>query len=177
MYICSFDSDEPVREVLAAAHLIDPETTLYITGNSKKMDKSLSSNLASNVKFTGYLEEIEYVQMLQSCDAIVTLTKNPNTMQCGAYEAVAVGTPLVIGPDRAMVDYFSRGRVVAEISPEGVATAISRAVLEKESLSADISELLLVRSGQWDKVFENLLNIVKRATGVYGDLNPTALKK
>lgn len=108
LMVSSFAADEPVQEVLTAMKdFIDDEVYLYITGNYKKLDKRVQGMAPSNVEFTGFLEEQDYINMLFSCDAIMVLTMASACMLCGCYEAVSAGRPLITSDKDVLRDYFT----------------------------------------------------------------------
>ena len=107
----------------------------------------------------------EYLALLNSCDAVMTLTTNPHTMQCGAYEAVSVGKPLVMGPDKAMVDYFFKGNVVSRLEAPDLARSINEVLERGEVLRRETKELFEERSVYWEGLFQSLNDILVTGTG------------
>ncbi len=128
LFICTFSDDEPVADVLEAARLLGDGTTVHVTGNVQGKRPDLPGQAPPNVHFTGFLPEDEYQSTLASCDVVLALTTKPHIMQCGAYEAVSAHRPLVIGPDEAMVQYFSKGRIATEIDSVSIAAALKEAL-------------------------------------------------
>jgi hypothetical protein len=159
LYVCSFDEDEPVEAVLAAAELLREDFRFHVTGNFRKPGwKEIVSSAPANVRFMGFVAEDEYQSMLVSCQVVVTLTNLPHIMQCGAYEAVAAGTPLVFGPDQAMVEYFSRGCLSTELDPASIAQAIGAAAGDRTRLGAEIRNLRQERDADWQRMKADLLS-------------------
>ncbi len=166
LYICSFDDDEPVQEVLAAASNMGSEYIFHITGDFRKpKGQDIVSAAPPNVILLGFLLEEEYLIRLHSCDVVVTMTKFPHIMQCGAYEAVAAEKPFVFGPDQAMVDYFSKGCISTVLDPDSISDAIARAVKDQPRLIEEIRELKSERGRDWMKMKSRLLAKLPHGSG------------
>src|SRR5208283_3617477 len=89
MVPCSFDADEPVREIYEAAGMM-PETTFYVTGNYSRLNRKLLRMCPANVTMSGFLSENDYDSMLNSADAILVLTTDDYPVRPrGASEAIA----------------------------------------------------------------------------------------
>lgn len=151
LFICTFADDEPLDEVIKAAELLGDEVLFHVTGNPAKAESGIVSSAPSNIVFEGYLAEKDYQSLLASVDVVLTLTTMPHTMQCGAYEAVAAFRPLVFGPDNAMVEYFSQGRVVTQLDGKSIAASISEAIKRGDQLKHEARQLHSERSEWWDK--------------------------
>jgi glycosyltransferase involved in cell wall biosynthesis len=145
-----------VADVLDAARALGSGFTVHITGNQAKADAGLVDSAPDNVQFTGFLPEEAYQSLLTSCDVVLTLTIIPNIMQCGAYEAVSAGKPLVMGTDKAMSDWFFKGRVTTEISGSAIAEALGLAVRDREKLQNETSALRIERGRDWELLYTEL---------------------
>ena len=155
VFICSYSPDEPLREVLKAARRLSGDYRIYITG---KLKKNRLNGLAvpDNVILTDFLSEPDYIKLLSSSDAIVVLTNTDNCMVCGAYEAVALGKPLILSNKKVLRDYFFQGVIFTENTPQHLAESIMRAIAEKTSLEADIKDLKAVLEQSWAEQSEAL---------------------
>jgi glycosyltransferase involved in cell wall biosynthesis len=136
--IATFAKDEPVAEVLAAARELGAEYQFYVTGNHRKLDPALAAATPPNVSFTGFLSEPQYWSALRQSDLIVDLSLMDNCLVCGAYEALAVGTPLVLSGNTASVDLFSGVARFADNSAASIAQAIREARTGAAALRAQI---------------------------------------
>lgn len=114
--ISTFDTDEPIDAVLQAAKLLGQEFSFLLTGNPERCHSSRSVGVPDNVRFTGYLPEQQYIDTLASADAIMVLTTQEHTLNCGAYEAVSLGKPLILSDTTTLRSYFSAGAVY--VGPE-----------------------------------------------------------
>ena len=114
--ISSFSEDEPLTEVLEAAARVE-ECTLYITGKVPRKRASLMNVKRSNVVFTDFLPEEEYIQLIQSVDVLLALVTQDNLTLCGACEAVAAEKPLVTSNWPVLKQYFSQGSLYVDNTP------------------------------------------------------------
>lgn len=105
--ISSFHLDEPIQEVIESMReFTGQDICLYISGNYNKLDKKVRENAPANIKFTGFLDEDEFINMLFSVDVIIVLTKIEYCMLCGCYEALAAGKPLLTSNKEVLKSYF-----------------------------------------------------------------------
>ncbi|MBW1782866.1 MAG: glycosyltransferase, partial [Deltaproteobacteria bacterium] len=132
VFVCSFEKDEPYLEIIQAARLIDLSISLYITGPYQKAGRDMLDQAPPNVVFTGFLSDQDYVDLLYSCDAVIDLTVMQNCLVCGAYEAVALGKPVILSGTEALKKYFSKGAVYTENRPWEIAAAIMHALKNRE---------------------------------------------
>lgn len=137
----TYASDEPVNELFDAASLT-PEITWVLTGNAPKRFKDLAP---SNIIFTGFVSNDEYLEVRLKASAIFALTKRESTMQSAGYEALASTTPLVTVPTRVLKSYFEEGALYTELEPSELAKAAKQVLSEestwKERISARRSEI------------------------------------
>jgi glycosyltransferase involved in cell wall biosynthesis len=159
VFICSHASDEPVREVLEAASLAS-EVTVYITGSGDRTRSLYRDLIPPNVVFTGFLAEDAYQSLLASSTAVVALTTMPNTLLCGAYEAVSLGKPLIVSDQTVLRQYFSKGRVLTDNSAGSIADAIRGAVTDAERLGAESRSLGQELTVNWQRQMTDLVAIL-----------------
>jgi len=151
--ICSYNIDEPVAEILNAAKLLqNTDISIYLTGDSR--GKFFQNELPENVILTGYLSDEKYWQLLWESDLIVDLTKRDNCLVCGAYEAVAVGKPMLLSNSEAIQDYFTRGVVYTKNSGRDIAINIKKALDSADCLAYQVIELKSHLKLNWEPVGE-----------------------
>lgn len=121
--VCSFNYDEPIAEMLAAASLT-PDIQFYMTGNPKHLSAELKSKMPSNVQLTGFVSTAAFGGLLTSADAVLTLTTRDHTMLRGAYEAIYQGTPVVVSDWPILREFFSDGAQHVDNTPAGIAAAL-----------------------------------------------------
>jgi glycosyltransferase involved in cell wall biosynthesis len=156
VYICSFLPDEPVEEMLGAARRLGDEFQICVTGRVPKRFQNLARSAPGTVTFTGFLPEEEYVSLLGSADVVMVLTKRENTLLCGAYEGVSLRKPLVLSNQAVLRDYFKKGVVLTENTPEAIEAAIRKAARERVRLGVELAELVPELQADWASRFEQL---------------------
>ncbi len=121
--ICSFNPDEPLNEIwLAARQLTDVD--FYVTGKLKDAPARLLEQKPQNVRLTDYLSLDLYAGLLQASNAVMVLTTRDHTMQRGAYEAMALGTPIITSNWRLLRETFGKGALFVDNSPEDIVKAV-----------------------------------------------------
>jgi glycosyltransferase involved in cell wall biosynthesis len=136
----TFSQDEPVEDIIAAARKL-PEVRFHITGNPKHARSRIPQSLPANVRLTGWLPESEYAGLLRASDAVMCLTTHDHTMQRGAYEAMALGKPLVTSDWGVLRKTFCRGTIHVENSPDAIVAGVVRAMRECRDLAASMEWL------------------------------------
>jgi glycosyltransferase involved in cell wall biosynthesis len=155
LYICSFGSDETYLELIKAAVKIK-NVNFFITGDNRKKNVRLYQKITPNIFFTGYLPDSEYWSMLRSVNLAVDLTNREHCLVCGAYEAVAVGTPLILSDTHALKSYFYKGAVYVSNNAESISQQIITGLKYENKLRQEIIELKKELSAFWQKRFNNL---------------------
>ena len=124
--ISTFAQDEPFEAVLDAAKSLPDHVHFYVTGDSDKLTPSVRRKIRTNMTLTGYLDEHAYWELLVSCNAIIDLTTMPDCLVCGAYEAVAVGKPLILSRNAASLEVFGGRAELVDNTPTEIAGAVMR---------------------------------------------------
>ncbi|MBK7105264.1 MAG: glycosyltransferase [Ignavibacteriae bacterium] len=153
-YICSFSYDEPYFELIEAAKNL-PDVQIFITGNYPIAN--ITPEKYEHVKFTGYINNYEYRTLLKSVDAIISLTRNEDTMQRAGSESISVGKPLILSDTKMLKNYFTQGTVFVKNTPEEIANGITELRNEFEKYSFEIIKFQKERSEK----FDNKLNEIK----------------
>jgi len=138
-YICTYDTDEPYKEVVQAGRLLSPDIHIYVSG--RKKDKLLAESPPPNVVPTGFLSEADYVRALQKADIVMVLTTLQDCALCGAYEGVSAGRPMVLTGTQTLRRIFSKGTVYTENRAESIARSIEEAVEKKSELAKEVARL------------------------------------
>jgi glycosyltransferase involved in cell wall biosynthesis len=155
-YICTFSYDEPYFELIKAAGKLS-DVQVYITGNYPIVN--INPDDYKHVIFTGYINNEEYRSLLKSVDAIITLTRNEDTMQRAGSEAVSVGKPLITSDTKMLRNYFTQGTVFVDNTVEGITEGIIKL---KDNYDLYSSEILKFQENR-KKMFINKLNEVKES--------------
>jgi glycosyltransferase involved in cell wall biosynthesis len=163
VFVCSFDEDEPVEAAIEAARGLDPSWQMFVTGNYRRHLRRLPVLQAppATVKLTGFLGDAEYQTLLRSADVVMALTTHDHTLMCVAYEATALGKPVVASDTAAMREYFHKGFVFTDNSAASIREAISKAVREAPQLSADVGSLRSELHTDWHRRFAELLQLLR----------------
>jgi len=174
VFVCTYAPDEPYREVIEAARLLDPSVTVMVTGDYRRVD---ALRPPDNVYLTGFVSERDYIALLQIADAIVDLTSIEDCLVCGAYEAVALAKPLVTSDTAALREYFHRGTVYTKHDRRSLAAAMTDALDNSDRLAAEMRGLRVELSRNWARqrdALRRLLPLDGRAR-TRNDLLPLAM--
>jgi glycosyltransferase involved in cell wall biosynthesis len=153
--------DEPLREVLEAAREL-PGVTFHVTGRNDRVAQ-LDPPPAPNVHFTGFLAEADYHALLRAADAVVCLTTRNHTMQNGACEALAHGTPIVTSDWPVLRDYFSAGAAHVDNSAEGIKRGVEAVLRDPEAYRTSVRLLREQRTAEWMQTRQHILDLVNAA--------------
>jgi glycosyltransferase involved in cell wall biosynthesis len=149
--IATFVRSEPIGAVLDAAARLGPEFQFYVTGNDRNLAPALRAAKPVNVTFTGFLSELQYWSALRGTDLVVDLTLVDNCLVCGAYEALAVGTPLVLSRSAASVDLFDGAALFVDNSANEIALAIREAKISAADLRAQVNLVRERLRSRWEE--------------------------
>lgn len=159
LVICSWASDEPYCEVIAAAASL-PEVTFYITGNSKAREANCDCFIPSNVVLTGFVSENDYHLLLKNSGIIVDLTTREDCLVCGAYEAIAVGKPVVLSNTNALRSYFGDAAIYVDNNSASIGDGI-RNILNAYNEVSDKAKLNSQEvEKQWLQLFGGLQKLL-----------------
>lgn len=155
LVISSFAEDEPIEEILQAFGKDEMSFfSLYISGNSTKLNKSLHE-IRPNITLTGYLSDVDYVDLLFQVDAVIVLTKMEYTLLCGCYEAISAEKPLITSNSAVLHQLFT-GAMFVQNDPDSIADGVRQIFNELpkyKSKSLDMKRELILN---WDERFEGL---------------------
>jgi glycosyltransferase involved in cell wall biosynthesis len=138
--ICTFAGAEPIEEVFVAARLL-PDVTFYVTGDPKRASPQLLSQKPDNVMLTGFLRGGVYSGLLHNVHGLMILTKQPNDLSCGAYEALSVHKPAIISDWAGSRRCFKRGFVYVQNTPEAIADGVRELLENQAQLTAEITAM------------------------------------
>jgi glycosyltransferase involved in cell wall biosynthesis len=141
VFICSFAEDEPYEEVIEAGRILGHDFSIHITGNPRKLKKKIRQNLPANIRLTGYLPEKAYLDLMRRADVLMDLTTREDCLVCGAYEAVALGKPLVLSDTKALRSYFHQGAVFTQNDRKSLSQSIEEAWRDRQKLKREMSLL------------------------------------
>ena len=137
--VATYRPDEPIDAIIAAAATM-PDVHFAFSGPAERYRRAPGPVLP-NVRFTGFLADSEYWRLLAQARVVCDLTLKPDCLVCGAYEALAVGRPMVLSDNPATRDLFGSAAVLTGDSPEEIAAALRQAIEERERLESNASKL------------------------------------
>lgn len=158
--ISTYAGDEPIAAVFEAARAIGPAMHFYLTGNAAKCPPALRATLPENVTLTGFLSEPDYWSTLASCDIVIDLTTMDNCLVCGAYEAIALGKPLLLSRNQASVDLFTGLADFTQNEPQEIAAALLRLRTRLTDVLRDHAEQRRLFEARWAAYAAELTSFV-----------------
>lgn len=163
VFISTFSNDEPFSNFIIAASFFSNKYIFYITGNyNMAVKKGLLdlNKIPNNVKLTGFLSEKDYLDLLESASFVVIITTNEYTLNCGAYEAIALGKPMILGDTQTIREYFSKGAVYTNSTVESIRECIETIDLRLHQYREEIDLLKNQLQSDWNQRFLELLGII-----------------
>ena len=121
LVIATYAPDEPIPEIIEAATICEEDVDFLFSG---KMPPQITGMLPANARSLGYLQEDEFYAQMATSTVIIDLTKMEHCLVCGAYEAMALGVPLVLTDDPASRELFGQGIRFTSNTPAEIADAI-----------------------------------------------------
>lgn len=161
VYISSFDSDEPVEEVLETSKLFKDTLLFYWTGRQPLRFKKKYLNRYSNIIYTGYLDYSKYYELLSNAECILILSREDEILQCGAYEGLNANVPLVISDNTASREYFSDAAVFTKITPEEIKNAIDTAIANRIRIIENSKRIRAEREIEFNQLINTLIKRIK----------------
>ena len=151
--VCTYADDEPIDEMLGAIADSRMEFNVNITGRPSRRVVELVRDLGlvDRVNLTGFLPRPEYLCLLATSDVVMVLTTLDHCLTCGAYEATALGRPMVLSDTIAIRGHFSRGAVYAKPKSESIRLALEYALGDRERLGVEVSLLRNELERHWQE--------------------------
>lgn len=172
----TFSVDEPVDAVLAAARQLS-EARFFVTGDLRDARSVWLTERPANLTFTGFLPEDDYAGLLRAADVVVVLTTHDHTMQRGAYEALALGKPLVTSDWPLLRTTFSRGTIHVRNQPVDIANGVRRALAAQRQLRTEMHSLKNERAVLFAGRLEELLRVAGLLTVVGPAVASSAVRR
>lgn len=157
--VCSFNYDEPIAEIIAAARAL-PQVRLLMTGDPRRLPVELRQALPENVTLTGFLSDSAYGGLLNTVDAVMSLTTRNHTMLRAAYEAVYQGTPVIVSDWPVLRAAFDEGAVYVDNSAPGIIEGIQRMQREQAPLREGARRLRTRKLERWEVTLRELQQVV-----------------
>lgn len=160
VYVASFSSDEPIDVVIEAARLA-PEVTVWLTGKPKGRAIDLLKQPPPNVKLLGFLSREDYLSALAGADVVVALTTRDHTMQRAAYEAIYLGTPVVVSDWPILRENFQEGALWVENDGHSLADAWRTAIPQRDELRRRAEVLRQKKLSRWRENYGRIIELLE----------------
>jgi glycosyltransferase involved in cell wall biosynthesis len=154
--ISTWAADEPLGAVLEAARQLPPPLFFTITGRPRG-PLADAARATERVRLSGFVSEQDYLALLARARVVVDLTTREDCLVCGAYEALALGRPLVVSDSRALRELLRDGAIFAENEPAAVALAVSEASADEAKWAAQSAARREAYRHEWRAAAEQLL--------------------
>lgn len=147
LWVSIFAQDEPLDEVLAAAHRL-PDVDFQITGNVVKLSPETLARAPENVEFVGLRWGPAYGELVAGADVLLVLTTERGSVPRAAYEAVYARRPLVVtdGPE---LNRFFPFAVPVRSDADGIARGVREALDRYDELVERADEAAAVQAERW----------------------------
>lgn len=155
MVVSTFDSDEPIGEIVDAAKRLPSHIRVFFTG---KYGQTFSEDERLELKefgifLLGFVDECSYQNLMYHSDLVLVLTKKEYILNCGAYEALSLLKPMVLSNTETIKNYFSSGCLYTTPDSNEIFEKVLLAEGSIDDLCKDIEKF---RSGvelEWAKKF------------------------
>ena len=160
-----FDPDEPLDVITTAACEL-AECDVIITGDDARLARRHRHRLLaeSHVQFTGWLEQPQYLKLIDSADVVVALTCDPYSVMRSAYEAIYLGKATVLSDTPTLRSYFSPS-VFVENSPAAVVSGVRNVVVDYELWIDQMRARYQILIERWTNQQAALESAISRANG------------
>ncbi len=149
---CSFNSDEPIAELLVAARQA-PEITFVLTGNTARaVGRHDLSQVPANIRLPGFVSETDFNDLLAQADMVVGLTKLEGIQLSVANEAVSYGKPMVLSDTQLLRKFFYQGAVYVDPLDGGaIAAGCRTALAHTDQLKIEVIALKQDIDQEWHR--------------------------
>jgi hypothetical protein len=155
----TFSTDEPLEQVLEAAHGMDG-VHLYVTGRVSRGDPKILERAPANVTFTDFLSTEQYYALLRGGHAVMCLTTRDNTMQRGACEALSLAKPIITSHWSLLKEYFHQGTVHVDNTSTGIRHGVQEMRSHYEDYVSAIRALQVRQQAEWREKLGELVALI-----------------
>jgi glycosyltransferase involved in cell wall biosynthesis len=161
--VSTFAPDEPIASVMSAAASL-PDVEFVITGNAQRI-AGLDIAVPGNVRLAGFVPDQEYWELLAQAEVVCDLTLMPDCLVCGAYEALALGRPMVLSDNPPTRRLFGAAAVFTQSDAVSIAQAIRAALEQRGDLERRAREGRESFRAQWRSQADAVLADIRAAGG------------
>jgi hypothetical protein len=153
----SFNSDEPIEEILGLDNKLDSSYKLVVTGNYKKKIKDTSQY--ESIVFTGWITSDEYKELFTNAVLVLGLTKIDFIQLSAANEGLIYKVPMVLSDTETLRNLFPKGSMFTDNSPESIAYNVNSMIKNISKYKAEIQSLSYQKEREW----KEQANLIKQA--------------
>ena len=150
VYVSSFAVDEPVREIVDVAKILQNVIKIYWTGKYPSYIKDLVSE-QGNIILTGYLTEKEYFRTIKNAECILALTTEEDCLQSAAYEALSVEVPFVVSKTNALMNFFGNAGIYTSHTPAQIAESIEYTLKNKNDIIDTVRKVKELKKNEFQQ--------------------------
>jgi glycosyltransferase involved in cell wall biosynthesis len=156
LFVSSWAFDEPIAAALEACRSLRGRVNVRVTGRPKAAYAKLLEGRPDNFIPTGFLSDADYFDLMARCDAVLCVTSRECTLVCGAYEAVALGKPMILGDTEALRSWFDSGALYTDGTAADLARLLGRLEEDLPALEQGVRALLPRRDAEWEERLASL---------------------
>ena len=160
VYISSFSVDEPITEIIEVAKIIGKDVKIYWTGKNSSKNMS-GTEFPDNIIFTGYLDYKDYYKLISNADSLLILTTEDDCLQCGAYEGLNAGVPMVISDNKASREYFQNSAIYTKIEPKSIVASLTEAFENSDLIKANSAKVKKERNKDYKSITDKLMDRIE----------------
>lgn len=161
LFVSTWAEDEPILEVMEACRILIGRVKVHVSGKMKKKFASEVLNAPPNFIPTGFLSDIDYFSLMSRVDCVMAITTRPATLVCGAYEAISMGKPLLLGDTPVLREYFDAGALYTSGTAADISEKLKELPARLPALRAEILRFYERSRAAWELRFSELNRILK----------------
>jgi glycosyltransferase involved in cell wall biosynthesis len=156
LFVSTWADDEPLLEAMEACRLLGGEVRMYVSGKMKRKFEKAAQGAPSNFIPTGFLSDEKYFERMSRVDCVMAITTRPATLVCGAYEAISLGKPLLLGDSEVLREYFHQGALYTNGTASDIAAKLRELPGKLPALQEEIRQFRQQSQLEWEKRLDAL---------------------
>lgn len=154
----SYANDEPVDAILNSARAT-PGVHWYLTGRAPVR---VREKAPSNVKFTGFISDVEYGALVANASAVVALTNRRDTMQRAGYEALMAHIPVITSDFQVLREFFESAATYVPVGSSDFSLQVLDVMHREAQLRTDAERVLKQRMTEQALSLDHLRDAVRK---------------
>ena len=167
LFVASWSKDEPIAAMIEACRRLRGEVVVRITGRVKPDYERLLSNAPPNFIPIGFVSDEEYFDLMARCDAVAAISTRPATLTCGAYEALELGKPVLLGNSDSLREFFCRGAVYTDGTADDLERQIRILSANLPQYCEEVREVRERRGQEWEARLAKLMDALRHVSGIH----------